>query len=254
MKTILGWTALFAVAGCAGPQPRTYVAPISHYIRSNGDGTMAEHIVHHFPTDRDIAVYKWVAKCETAAYVTAQMGGEPFEAQRLIAGKVAEDGSQAAFGELSLDPDARRLHVEVSLGGETMTEETDAGPSPWMLYDYDLADLHAMLRARPGGGDFAVSMRMIWPEQPPFFRSLGRVTFVDRGVRDGLRTYQATGDALSGTVVVGATDGQLREARFDRPNHPGYDDYLLRLERVEPGGAAAWRTITQAHYGDCPPE
>lgn len=245
------WAGLaMALAGCAhgGPGPGD---AISHYVRSNSDGSMAEHVVHFFPGEREVAVYKWMEKCETAAYVTATMGGAPLEPERLVAGKVAEDGTQAAFGELTLDRAARSLNIEVTLGGETMTEATDAGPAPWMLYDYDLADLHAMLRAKPEGGNFAVSMRMIWPEEPPFFRSLGEVRFADQGVEDGVRRYEASG-GVRGTLLADAATGQLLHARFDAPNHPGYADYALSLERTETGGQAAWDALMRAHYADCP--
>lgn len=243
-----------ALAGCATPQsaPSADHETLSHYLRTNGDGSMAETIVHFFPSDREVSVYKWSAKCTQAAYVTATMGGSPLEPVQLVAGKVGRDGGQDAFGVLNLDDEARRLEIEVSLGGQALSESIDAGPAPWMLYDYDLADLHAMLRHRPEGGDFTVSMRMIWTEGPPFFRSLGRVAFRDEGVEQGVRRYRATGsDGLDGTLEVDARSGQLRRASFNQPNHAGYEDYLLTLIRSQIGGQDAWERLLEDHYGQC---
>jgi len=82
---------------------------IRHYVRSNRDGSEAEHIVHFRPSREDVAVYKWSSKCTTAAYVTAQMDTSAWEPKALDAGKVAKDGTQAKFGRIDLDPATRPL-------------------------------------------------------------------------------------------------------------------------------------------------
>ena len=77
MLTILGAAAL------------TSASPIYHYIRSNRDGSQPEHVVHYRPTRTSISVYKWVSKCTTAAYVTADMDDQMRSGRMFFAGKVA---------------------------------------------------------------------------------------------------------------------------------------------------------------------
>lgn len=63
------------MAGCATvPQPPVGRS-IYHYVRTNRDGSEPEHVVQYRPTRTEIAVYKWVEKCTTAAYVTAETDG-----------------------------------------------------------------------------------------------------------------------------------------------------------------------------------
>ena len=97
-------------------------SPIYHYVRSNRDGSEPEHVVHYRPTRTGIAVYKWVEKCTTAAYVTAEMSDNLHQGRMFFAGKVARDGSQARFGTLTFDPYLMILAADVTPpGGQGMT-------------------------------------------------------------------------------------------------------------------------------------
>src|SRR5688572_29813307 len=104
MRPLLPHLSLLLLTACATvpPAPRGE-GDIFHYLRTNSDGSEAEHVVHFRPTRTQIAVYKWVEKCTTAAYVTAEMDAAVREGQRFVAGKVARDGTQASFGTLTLD-------------------------------------------------------------------------------------------------------------------------------------------------------
>ena len=131
---------LFALAAASQP-------PILHYVRSNRDGTEPEHVVHYRPTRTGIAVYKWVEKCTTAAYVTAEMADDLRQGRAFFAGKVARDGSQASFGTLTLNPRLMSLSADVlPPGGQRVQARHNLSALPYLLYDFDFADLNSFLQ------------------------------------------------------------------------------------------------------------
>src|SRR3712207_5333618 len=94
-------------------------SPILHYLRTNRDGSEPEHVVQYRPTRETIAVYKWVSKCTTAAYVTATMDPQIREGREFVAGKVASDGRQARFGTLTLDVATSALVADLTPPGSS---------------------------------------------------------------------------------------------------------------------------------------
>lgn len=248
------------LAGCATVPLPTEPA-LYHYLRTNRDGSEPERIVQFFPDPRRIAVYKWVSKCSGAAYVTADFDPVAGEATALDAGKVARDGSQAKFGRITLDPRTRALELWIDTPDGRKTERVERLGTPWALFDYDLADLNAAFRARPPSGDFAFYWALVWPD-PKTGKLLSTPGWVDArqaGIvkREGkaVRQFDLTLRAdpkVTGHFWLDPEDGTIVAADFDQPNHDNYTDFALTLERVEPGGEAAWTRLLQAHYGDCP--
>ena len=244
---------LFALAAAAQ-------SPILHYVRSNRDGSEAEHVVHYRPTRTGIAVYKWVEHCTTAAYVTAEMDDEVRSGRLYVAGKVAKDGSQSKFGTLTLDAEAPALAVDITPpGGERIQMSHKLNGRPYIIYDFDLADLNAFLQEHRPSGDFSVELPVIWPGEPQLFRDLGKLHARYRGEeqhagRAALR-YELAVDGPTpspGTLWVDAKDGFIVEAELGLPNHMEYRDFRLKLEKVQPGGPAAWDALTASQYASCP--
>ena len=234
-------------------------AVVRHYVRSNRDGSSAEKIVHFRPTRTDVAVYKWVSKCETAAYVTAQMDPSTWEPRGLDAGKVAADGTQARFGRLDLDPATRTVSAWADLppGRVSDTAVVPAG-MPWFLFDYDLGDLNAYLQETRPTGDFTFAFALVWPESEDFLTHMASVHAAHRGIelRDGrsVRRFDlhfVAGRKGSGTLWTEPATGAIVEAEASVPNHPGMADFRLKLQREEPGGAAAWNALLEGHYAQC---
>ena len=257
---ILAAAALMAIS--APPQPPPVGDAIYHYIRSNGDGTEAEHVVHFRPTRTRIAVYKWVEKCTTAAYVTAEMEPDLNEGRLFVAGKVAKDGSQARFGTLTFDPKAPSLTVDVTPPGSTerIQETHKLQRRPYLLYDFDFADLNAFFQEHRDAMHESFALPVIWPiAGPTVFRDYGtlHVSLGGEEVREGLKTKRFDlgvegAKAATGAVWVDAADGHIVEAELGLPNHLGYQDFRLKLERVEPGGKTAWDALTRSQYANCP--
>lgn len=255
--------ALFCLtlAGCAH-QPVAVDDAIRHYVRSNRDGSSPEHIVHFRPSATDVSVYKWVSKCNGAAYVTAQMDPAVWEPRSLIAGRVATDGSQKRIGELVLDRGTRILTASIDLPEGKMTD-TSGVPAglPWFLFDYDLGDLNTWLQETKPQADFRFAWALVWPEGKRIFGETATVQATLRGIeargaqparRFDLRFVE--GRPGTGTLWIDPTSGALIEAEVSEPNHPGMTDYRLKLERIESGGTAAWQTLLRSHYGSCPAE
>ncbi len=108
---------------------------------------------------------------------------------------------------------------------------------------------------------------MAWPDgTSPVLRILGAVNakFLyssDNGAKDH---YRLSGPAFTdpvigdrgGELIADAKTGHVIEARFGRPNHTGYDNFMLRLieSTPAPAGAEAWRKALADHWRNCPAE
>ena len=241
---------LFALAASAQ-------APILHYIRSNRDGSKAEHVVQYRPTRTGIAVYKWVERCTTAAYVTAEMGDDLRDGRLYVAGKVAKDGSQARFGTLAAT--GTRLSADVTPpGGPRIQAEHQLAARPFLLYDFDFADLNAFLQEHRPRADFAFDLPVLWPGPDGIFRGLGKLkaSFAgaeEHGGRSTIR-FDLTVEGPSpstGSLWVDAEHGFIVEAELGLPNHQEYRDFRLKLDKVQPGGQAAWDALTASQHEGC---
>ena len=256
MLSLLLAAALFAEP----PAPKPLVGDaILHYVRSNRDGSEPEHVLQFRPTRTGIAVYKWVSKCTTSAYVTAEMDEQVGEGRIFVAGKVATDGSQAKFGTLTLDAAAQALAVDITPpGGARIQQSHKLKGRPFLLYDFDFADLNAFLQEHPGEVHFSFSLPVVWPSEDGLFRDLGTLhaNYDGDEMRDGRAVRRfflgvegpKTG---SGMIWVDATQGFIVEAELNLPNHQEYRDFRLKLERVDHGGQPAWDALTASQYADC---
>jgi hypothetical protein len=245
---------LLAAAALAAP------SPIYHYIRSNLDGSEPEHVVHYRPSKRTISVYKWVEKCTTAAYVTADMDDEMRSGRVFFAGRVARNGTQKQFGRLTLDPQTLTLSADVAPPGGRRVEAKHAlRATSFLLYDFDFADLNSFLQEHHPTFDFSYALPVIWPADASIFRDLGMLRAHFVGTEDHLGRATQRFDLRvegpspsTGTLWVDAKGWFIVEAQLGLPNHMEYKDFRLKLENVEPGGPAAWAALLTGHYANCP--
>ena len=257
----LALAPLALLSACASvPPPATQGDLVLHYLRTNRDGSAPEHVLHFRPTPHTIAVYKWVSKCTTAAYVTATMDDAIVEGREFVAGKVAKDGSQARFGTLTVDENGPALVATVTpAGGDPIDARHPLKGRPFLLFDFDFADLNSFLQSRRPRGGFAFELPVVWPGPEGLFRDLGRMTAKPFGEesRGGRRVFRY---ALSiegptpstGTLLVDAARFHIVEAELGLPNHQEYRDFRLVLEREERGGQAAFDAQTRSQYASCP--
>lgn len=76
-------------------------------------------------------------------------------------------------------------------------------------------------------------------------------------VSDSYSVYTVTGAPFApdggGILKLDPRDGHVLSARFDRPNHPGYDDFKLQLDTVHRrDGQLAWNKALADHWKGCP--
>lgn len=249
------------------PQPAPAAEPATlapgatlHYTRSNSDGSMPERILVHIVSPTELAVAKMVDRCRDAALVTAVFDPATGEAQALTGGRLGRDGRQVPQAFLTLVPDettGRRLDVRFGESQGPVAETIPAPPAPWRMYDFDLAEF-ALFGPR-AAGDFTYGLAMAWPEgDPPVLDLLGEAaaTFSGAGEIAGrpVNRFAIAGPAFGakgGEIAFDAATGHVVEARLAAPNHPGYTDFLLKLDRITEG-EAAWREDLAAHWRDCP--
>jgi len=130
---------------------------------------------------------------------------------------------------------------------------------PWLIYDFDLSEISGLNYGRtPAREDFRFAVALIWPEEGAAspFRNLGFMEARYAGAephlgRDTLR-FDVSG-GLTGQLWLDARQGFVVEARFDQPNHTGYDNFRLVLQDVTVSGAEAWARVRRMHWEGCPP-
>ncbi len=266
------FAALFALAlaACeeerkpAAPPPAPPPKPVTlTYTRSGQDGTMPERIIVHILSREParLEVVKMVAPCTDAAYVTAQAKPDAREMSRLVGGRLTRELTQAPQAWIDVDRAADKFDVRL---GDPAAEpvETHAAPrAPWRLYDFDLAEFAVFgPRGVAGPDDFNFGLALAWPDRMPLVRVLGEAhaDFVGAQPRNGILSnrYRISGGALGrkgGDLWLDAKYGHVVEASFGQPNHPGYKDFLLKLDSVAfADGDKVWRDALAAHWKDCP--
>lgn len=252
---------LLGCAACATPRGSAEASDIFHYVRSNQDGSEPENVVQYRPSRTSVAVYKWVEKCTTAAYVTARMNAAVTEGERYIAGKVAPDGTQSRFGTLDLQSSSSKLKADIRpAGADRIQAEHQLAGRPYIIFDFDLADLNAFLQEHRPTRDFSYALPVIWPGEPGLFRDLGRLRAKVHGeeLHEGApaRRFSLAVEGPSGAtgmLLVNAQYGYIIEARLSIPNHEEYRDFRLRLVGRTAGSAESWSKLLRGHYANCGP-
>lgn len=232
-------------------------APLYHYVRSNNDGSLPEHIYVYQPNPTRLEVGKMVTPCTNAAFVTAELDRERGQPSALVGGRLARDSSQDAFAWLSYDPATRAVHARVPT--LNVDETRHVAGEPWLLYDFDLADLNGLFAGRaPPRADFRFAALLIWPDgsEAGVLRDMGfaNARFVSaeqHNGREALR-FDVTG-GLTGQLWLDARQGFVIEAAFDQPNHMEYETFRLVLQNVHEDGEAQWAAVRRTHWEGCAP-
>lgn len=267
MKHALTAVALAALAAaCSSAPAATHAAneptdPVGRtlfYVRANQDGTMREEIIVHRESRTRLAVSKQVERCTNAAYVTAELDLSRNEPATLTGGRLTRQLTQDSFATIAADLNDRTLQIDVP---HVNVHETLNGiGAPWRIYDFDLADVSALMEGKAAPREnWAFFVALAWPEDTggPLVTNRGRADarFVGEERRQDRATirYDVTG-ALNGSIWLDARNGYVVEARFNEPNHPGYTNFALTLERVAEAneGEQAWRDALAAHWQGCP--
>jgi hypothetical protein len=246
-----------AGAGYRYSAERDHIGRIYHYLRSNRDGALPEHVhVFHSAKDR-IEVYKMVQRCTNAALVTADLDREIWSASRLVGGRLGRNAEQIAFATLTFDKASKRLEAVVNLPEGAMTAGLQLQSDHWRQYDFDFAEF-TVLSQHLARYDRAFTFEVSTIDQAAenFLVRLGEATATPQGLdeRGVAWRYDLSGEAFpdGGHLILDAVDGHVVEVETTIPNHGEYDDFKLALIDVRDGGDAAWRQLLLSHFEGCP--
>lgn len=237
-------------AGIADPE----YAPLFHYVRSNQDGSSPENIYVYRRDAVHLEVAKQVNRCTNSAYVTATLDPDRNQPLALTGGRLTPELTQEAFAWLTYDPNTRGMHLSFPRAGVESDVAVDG--EPWMIYDFDLADVTGLRAGRsPARQGFRMAVGLLWGQGSAWtFNNLGfaDARYIRTETHNGRQTlqFQLSG-SLTGPLWLDASEGFVVEARFDQPNHAGYDDFRLVLQDVYPNGEAQWEAVRRAHWQDC---
>ena len=239
------------------------------YTRSNQDGAKLERVIVHIVSLAELHVAKMVAPCTDAAYVSAIIDPTTHETTRLTGGRLQRDGTQLPQAWLTFDPKTRKLAIRLGKADAPISETHDAPPAPWRMYDFDLAEF--ALAGPPPKGSFTFGLALAWPDTaPPLVKILGEAradllvdgssccdTPTPNPVQSDYAVYTVTGAPFGpdggGVLKLDPKGGHVLNARFDRPNHAGYDDFKLQLDAVHRlDGQLAWNKALADHWKGCP--
>lgn len=255
----LGLALLAAAPAAAAPDGFAYdpahdaVGRIYVYERSNTDGSMAEQIAIFRRSASEVEVYKMVARCTRAALVTAEFDVETMTAPRITGGQLLPEAEHMEFAFLTHDQASSALNIRVALPDMEIVESIPVSEPVWFLYDFDFADFTlATPHLASPETSFRFGSPLLWPdmEAQRFTQHLGLSDAIPVGTDDHGRRYAVSG-GLNGSVWLDAEDGHVTRVELAEPNHPGYADYLLALQRVSDGGASEWETLLRSHYEGC---
>ncbi len=245
-----------ALTACANT-PSTQSGRIYHYLRTNHDGSLPEHVYVFRETPDRVSVYKTVAPCTRAAYVTGELDVRRRQPLALVGGQLNEAGGQNAFAWLNFNSDEQTLTVRAQLPDRAIEESQHLSALPWMLYDFDLADLTALANGPPPRHNFSFGAALVWTAggDEGFLREMGLVEAHRLGAERHLGQETVRFDlsgALSGPLWFDAAEGHVIEARLDQPNHAEYQNFQLVLLGVQDGGSATWERLLSTHWLNCP--
>lgn len=253
--------AFFASGSLGAEEAPTAEGRIFHYVRSNHDGSGAEHVYVYRAAESRIEIYKAVSRCTDAAFVRAWFDPETGRAARMTGGRLMPGGRHEDFATLAYDAEAGMLAVDAALP-QGAVEVRERVPEPvWHLYDADLATLSvqtAALADPRAGFSFGLPLVHADSGEDETLEHLGRADarFVGEEQWRGTPAlrFEVGGPALGergGPLWLDAETGHVLAARWGIPNHDGMDDFALRLVDVDGGGEPAWQELLTRHFEGC---
>lgn len=205
--------------------------PTYHYVRSNADGSLPEHIVFR-PTGDTIEIFKFVKPGTASALVSCTMA-PGWQSPLRLRSEQLEGRRRRLVATLSYDRKGGYANVFVAPTGQPAEPVLIPTPS-WHIFNMDLASLSATLSKQAQ----AFSFHFIEPNMSsPSPLMIDQGSFAARPTRlvskrgTRCREWELTGASLGGKKgrLWMAEAGYLVEASLPLPNHPGYRDFRMVL-------------------------
>lgn len=217
--------------------------PTYHYLRSNVDGSLPEHVVFR-PAGDTIEIFKFVKPGTASALVSCTMA-PGWQSPLRLRSEQLEGVRRRLIATLAYDRSLGCANVFVAPTGQP-AEPVLIPTSSWHIFNMDLASLAATLSKRRRTFAFHfIEPNMASPS--PLMIDLGsfelRPTRVVSRRGTTCREWELTGTALGskkGRLWM-AVSGYLVEASIPLPNHPGYRDFKMVLLDRRSMTDAQWR-------------
>jgi hypothetical protein len=254
MKLVGRAAALAAASLLATARPAPTQVPVGtvlHYVKTNLDGSRPEQIALYVSGVDRIEVYKYHPGETPAGLVAAQFdwARSSLTGLRSIQRRSATESREVA----SFDYDPATRTGRVLFGGPEMPVRFTH--SPFGVYAFELADLN-MLLARTAPEAYPTDLMLVdlsYGDPNPTLYERGRVLIRGDGeeTRGAARTrrYRLTGAGTGEQVMtlwVDREHGWITEIESPIPNHPAWNSYRLRLERVEVMTPVQWTAFQVA--------
>jgi len=223
--------------------------PTYHYVRSNMDGTLPEHIVFRPAGTHSLEVFKYVQPGTQSALVSCTMTPDLKSPMHLVSW-VLQGQAKKLMATLDYDGDAGYASVFVKPSGSP-AESVLLPDASWHIFNMDLASVALTLAGAKGR---AVSFSFVEPNArgfTPAMVTLGTFTLSATGedTHKGYRcdTWVLKGEALRGKkgTIWMSKQGFLVEAVVPLPNHEGYKDFRMVLKRTETTTDSEWTSFVR---------
>ncbi|HWM93883.1 MAG TPA: hypothetical protein VN493_24200 [Thermoanaerobaculia bacterium] len=265
MRKLLETALLFALAVLAASPAlaqveafkydaaRVPVGKVYHYLKTNVDGTIPEHVSIRVAGPNRIESYKFHPGEPPAALVIADMDWAAFSVRSIESLHLLADGSRKTMATLTALDGGKRVKVDLPMLGKP-PDTVEIGRIPWHIYNFDLASLaFAMPHLVDPKGRFTIGIAdPNFGEGPVFlYRGEAEVAYVGEETRAGVlcRKYRIDGPALrnrGGFLWINHAEGHVEDIEIDLPDNPNWKSFKLKLTGVESMGQAAWERFQKA--------
>jgi hypothetical protein len=215
-----------------------------HYVKSNIDGSQAIRVTMYVVDTDRIEVVKLEPENRAGVRVVAHLDWATFSADTLISTHLAPDAPPRPQAAAWITRDARFV---VEIAGQRDTVAVPRFPAHVYNVDFlSLAQVFAHLRDPEGAFTIGV-FNPTFGDGPRLLTFDGAATVRFAGevpCHAALcRRYEVSGPGLRGArgaISVHRELGHVQSIEIPVPDNPGWRDFKLELQRVEPMDRAAW--------------
>ena len=230
---------------CFQPE-RVNAGTVSHYIKSNSDGTYPARIFIYVPDHDHLEVLKLEAHGMDAALVKAHMDWTTFSADRIESWNLLPDGSRTPQASLFSSFKDKTFTI-------TWKERNDmvqVQHYPVHVYNFDFISLNHILPhwQHP---ESEVTIGVLQPNFDPNPQTMikfeGTVTIKYAGVEERddhlCRKYSIAGPGLrhkTGLIWVNAQNDYIQDMEIPIPDNPDWRDFKFRFVSSEQMDSGQW--------------
>ncbi len=217
------------------------VGTVSHYRKSNLDGSHASRVSVYTEDERTLHSAKWTPGRAGITLVSAKMDWELFSVVEFESSRLGPGNNRQTVARLRYDPAKECLVIEAG----SQKAETKVEHFPWHSYDFDFASLGATLPHRIDPEELLTFAIYDAGNGGLEFKGEVDLEYVgeeSRGTRS-CRKYRIDGEGLrqrGGHLWCDLEAGFLVAFEIDLPDEAGYTSNKLELLEIEPLSRESW--------------